>query len=199
MDVDLVFPSAVARGSHPEFLNDSRIVLTEYLSRVQPNTWNVCQSEAMFDARLDGLLALIAKESFVMLSEQGYDMSQSLTRVSEFWGQEFMKTGQHIEHIHARGVQITGFYFVDVPENSSYPAIFDPRYGKRQINLPQASMDSVTYASEQIYFAIKPGDLMLFNSWLPHGFTRHESDSPLRFIHFNVNVEQNHVCQAEVI
>lgn len=204
MDVNLFFPSAVARSSHPEFLEPARAVLTEYLARVKPNAWNVCQSESMMDDRLEGLLNKIAQSSYEMLAEQGYDMKFAQTNVTEFWGQEFARNGQHIEHIHPRGVQVTGFYFVDVPANSSMPAIFDPRPGKRQINLPQANMEEVSYASEQIFFGVQPGDLMLFNSWLGHGFTRHESDTPFRFIHFNVTVEDFNVCRpmppkAEVI
>jgi uncharacterized protein (TIGR02466 family) len=194
MQVDLFFPSAVCRDTYKEYLKSAREVLTEYIARVKPNAWNVCQSESMFDERLDGLIQLIAKESFLILSEQGYDMSSCQTAVTEFWGQEFMKSGQHVEHIHPRGAQITGFYFVDVPENSSYPIIFDPRYGKRQINLQQTDMNEITYASEQIHFEIKPGDLMMFNSWMPHGFTRHEANEPFKFIHFNVevkNIEKN--------
>jgi hypothetical protein len=55
-------------------------------------------------------------------------------------------------------------------------------------------MNEITYASEQIHFEIKPGDLMMFNSWMPHGFTRHEANEPFKFIHFNVevkNIEKN--------
>jgi uncharacterized protein (TIGR02466 family) len=173
--------------------------MNEYLAKVKPNDWNVCQSESLFDVKLDEFLSVIAKESFEMLSEQGYDLDELMTRVSECWGQEFFRNGQHVEHIHSNGAQVTGFYFVDVPKNSSFPAIFDPRYGKRQINLRQKKADDISYASEQIYFDIKPGDLILFNSWLPHGFTRHESDESLRFIHFNVVVEENKACFTEII
>jgi uncharacterized protein (TIGR02466 family) len=199
MNIELLFPSAVLSVTHPEFLYNARIVVNEYLEKVQPNEWNVCQSESMFDDRLSELLSLIAKESFKMLSEQGYDMPNYMTRVSEFWGQEFFKGGQHIEHIHSNGAQITGFYFVDVPDNSSYPAFFDPRQGKKQINLRQKKVDEVSYASEQIFLKVSPGDLMLFNSWLPHGFTKHESNEPFRFIHFNVVVDQANVCHVEVV
>jgi hypothetical protein len=199
MQVDLLFPSAVARSECVEFLQESKVVIDEYLKRVKPNQWNVCQSESMLDDRLNDLLSFIAQQSFVMLSEQGYDMTNRQTKVTEFWGQEFMKTGQHMEHIHAHGVQVTGFYFVEVPEDSSFPIVFDPRYGKRQINLRQSNPDDVTYASEQIHFAVKEGDLLMFNSWLPHGFTRHESDKPLRFIHFSVSVEEAEACCVEVI
>jgi len=197
VEVELLFPSAVGRLSLPEYVAPAAAVLKEKVSTQQPNVWNVCQTEAMYDERLDGLLARIAQESFSMLSEQGYNMQNVQARVSEFWGQEFRNTGQHIEHVHA-GSQITGFYFVEVPPNSAMPMVFDPRHGKRQINLPQADMDQVTYASEQVYMGVAPGDLILMNAWLPHGFTRHQSDQPFRFIHFNVVIEASNVCQTTV-
>lgn len=187
--IDLIFPSAILRLSHPEYLKPAKKVLAKHLVRIKPNSWNVCQSENMFDEALAPLLTLIAHTSFQMLEDQGYDMSAMMTSVSEFWGQEFMKFGQHMEHVHGQGAQITGFYFVNVPENSSVPVMFDPRPGKKQINLRQTDMNQMTYASEQVMIAINPGDLLLFNSWLPHGFTRHESDEPFQFIHFNVSVQ----------
>lgn len=200
MQVELLFPSAVAKDSHPEFLVPARQVLTEYLERVKPNSWNVCQSESMFDDRLQGLLQLIAQTSFQMLSEQGYDMNNAQTNVSQFWGQEFTKYGQHIEHVHPFGAQIVGMYFVDVPEkDSAYPMVFDPRPSKRQINMPQSNQNDVTYASEQIVIGVQSGDLVFTNAWLPHGFTRHESDTPMRFIHFTVNVEPHAGCEVEIV
>lgn len=198
MQAELFFPSAVLRGARPEFLDAARVVSQEYIARVKPNCWNVCQSEAMFDNRLDGLLEIIAKTSFEMLSEQGYDMAHAQTNVDQFWAQEFTKHGQHVEHVHPFGAQITGFYFIEVPKDSAYPVVFDPRPGKRQINLPQADRTQVTFASEQIVLEVQPGDLIMMNAWLPHGFTRHESDSGMRFIHFTVNVEQ-HTPQVEII
>lgn len=192
MNVDLFFPSAVARGSFPEHLGPARTVMSEYLAKVPRNEWAVCQSEAMFDDRLGDLLKTIAQASYEMLFEQGYAMAPLQVTVNEFWGQEFTKGGQHIEHVHPRTAQISGFYFVDVPpKDSAHPIIFDPRPAKRQIALPQASMETVTYASEQIVFDVQPGDLLLMNSWLAHGFTRHGADQPFRFIHFNVGVEEH--------
>lgn len=199
MNVELFFPSAVIRDSLPNLLPQAREVMKEYIERVQPNSWNVCQSEPMFDSRLDGLLEHIARLSFEVLSEQGYDMNNMQTSVTQFWGQEFTKGGQHIEHVHPHGAQISGFYFVDVPANNAMPVVFDPRFGKRQINMMQTNMSEVTYASEQIVMNVEAGDLILMNSWLPHGFTRHESDEPFRFIHFNVNVDPHAGCAVEVI
>ncbi len=198
MQVELLFPSAILRGSAPEFLNAAKVVSQEYIARVNPNCWNVCQSEAMFDVRLDGLLEIISRSSFEMLSEQGYDMTNAQTSVTQFWAQEFTKHGQHMEHVHSFGAQVTGFYFVEVPKDSAYPVVFDPRPGKKQISLPQTDQSQVTFASEQIVMAVQPGDLILMNAWLPHGFTRHESNSKMQFIHFTVNVEPR-APQVEII
>lgn len=197
--VDLFFPSSVLRFSQPEHLKAAKDVLAEYIARVKPNQWNVCQSESMFDDRLDELFTTIANTSFDMLVEQGYDMTNKQTRVSELWGQEFFRTGQHIEHIHSGGVQITGFYFVNTPTNGSMPIVFDPRPGKKQISMHQADTEKITFASEQVMLEVKAGDFMFFNSWLPHGFTRHEADETFQFIHFNVCVEDTPVCNVEIV
>lgn len=197
--VDLLFPSAVMRLSEPQYLATAKDVLAQYLARVKPNQWNVCQSEAMFDDRLDDLFTTIAITSFDMLSDQGYDMTNKQTRVAELWGQEFLRTGQHVEHVHGDGMQITGFYFVNTPENGSMPMVFDPRAGKKQISMRQSNLDEVSYASDQVILNVRAGDFMFFNSWLPHGFTRHESDEPFQFIHFNVCVENAPAPEVEIV
>ena len=197
--VDLLFPSAVMRFSEPQHLATAKDVLRQYIARVKPNQWNVCQSEAMFDDRLDALFTKIATTSFDILSEQGYDMTNKQTRVAELWGQEFLRTGQHVEHVHGDGMQITGFYFVNTPENGSMPVVFDQRAGKKQIAMRQQNMDEVTYASDQVILNVNAGDFMFFNSWLPHGFTRHESDEPFQFIHFNVCVENAPMAEVEIV
>ena len=185
--VDLLFPSAVLRLPEPEHLAKARDEFAKYIVQVKPNCWNVCQSETI--PNLNELAQSIANHAFVMLQDQGYNLTNKQTRVAEFWGQEFGFHGQHVEHIHSNGAQITGFYFVDVPTGSSQPIVFDPRAGKKQIGLPQINSEEVTYASDQVILEANTGDLMLFNSWLPHGFTRHEINETLQFIHFNVYVE----------
>jgi uncharacterized protein (TIGR02466 family) len=197
--VDLFFPSSVLRFPQTEYLPSVKEVMAEYIARVKPNQWNVCQSESMFDDRISEFFTKIATTSFEMLIEQGYDMTGKQTRVSELWGQEFMKGGQHIEHIHSGGSQITGFYFISVPKGGSMPIVFDPRPGKKQISMRQKNTEEVNFASEQILLEVNPGDFMLFNSWLPHGFTRHESDEPFQFVHFNVCVEDVALPEVEII
>lgn len=200
MEATLIYPSAIVRGSFPEFLDAAKSTLDEYLKDVETNIWNVCQSGSMFDDRLSDLINLIAKKSFEVLEDQGFSMDDMQTVVTEFWGQEIQKHGQHAEHVHANGSQLTGFYFVDVPENSTHPYVFDPRPGKRQINLPVKNEQEVSFAASDIGIEVNPGDLVLINSWLPHGFGRNMAEEPFRFIHFNVSVEKAaHQDNVEIV
>jgi hypothetical protein len=89
--------------------------------------------------------------------------------------------------------------FVNTPVNGSVPIVFDPRPGKKQISMRQINQEEITFASEQIMLEVKAGDFMFFNSWLPHGFTRHESDEPFQFIHFNVCVEDALTPNVEIV
>jgi hypothetical protein len=65
----------------------------------------------------------------------------------------------------------------------------DPRPGKVQINLPEFNTSNATLASDIINFDPKPGMLMFTNAWLPHGYTKNGSNKPMRFIHFNLAIQ----------
>ena len=186
MEANFFFPSVVYRDSKPEFLSSVKPVLAEYLTHSVHKGDPVCHSGSMFDERIDDLLHYIGQSAMNILVEQGFDMRTRRALLSEVWGQEFNRHGRHDEHVHAVGSQISGFYFVEVPTGGAVPVIHEPRAGKRQINLPAAGED-ITFASERVALSVSPGDVMFFNSWLPHGFTPHVSDEPMRFIHFNVS------------
>lgn len=184
------FPSAIYRANLPDFLPAASEVLNEHLANFPSadEIYPINQTGSMYDTRIQGLMDYIGNTSWAILNEQGYNMSLFNCTITEFWGQRFYKHGQHVEHTHNMGAQISGFYFVEVPENSSRPLIFDPRPAKKQISLYERDMSQVTSGSSQINFDIKAGDILFFNSWLGHGFTPNASDKEFRFIHFNVGV-----------
>jgi uncharacterized protein (TIGR02466 family) len=94
------------------------------------------------------------------------------------------------QHVHGYGSQIVGFYFIETPENCSRVVFHDPRSAKIQIDLPEQDMTMATPASKMINFVPKPGLLVFANAWLAHSFTRHASEQPIKFVHFNVSVLQ---------
>jgi hypothetical protein len=115
-------------------------------------------------------------------------MKNSETYFLEMWSQEHNQYNGHDEHIHNQGAQITGLYFLDCPEDGCKMAIHDPRYGKNQINLPEADLDKITDASSTALFIPTPGKMYFINSWLPHSVTRNPNKAPTRLVHFNLGV-----------
>jgi uncharacterized protein (TIGR02466 family) len=201
------FSCGVYSISKPNFLEDVKKVADRELRKlkVQDKMYPIIQTGTIFDESLQNFANYIAQISWDILSDQGYDMRYLNTSLSEMWAQQFDFRGLHVEHVHNFGAQISGFYFLEVPDNSSFPCIHDPNHAKRQIKLPELDETKITMASTTINYQVKEGDLFLFNSWLPHSFVPNRNKTkPFKFIHFNVSVipaQQN--CEippaAEVI
>jgi hypothetical protein len=101
-----------------------------------------------------------------------------------------------------------GFYFLDCPENCSRVVFHDPRPGKPPTAWYEKDSTQITAASNMVNFTPEPGLLVITNAWLPHSFSRHGSDEPIRFIHFNLGLrplmnfkmpEQCEAPQAEIV
>lgn len=190
------FPSTVYVIDKPEFLDDAKAACKKAVAKRKKDTkldeiYPVYMTENLYEYEgMDKLSEYIGQTAWNILSEQGYKMDSFNTTFLEFWCQEHHKHSSMEQHIHGFGSQIVGFYFVDVPENSSKAIFYDPRAGKIQINLPETDATQATSASNMINFEPKEGLLMFTNAWLAHSFTKHASDSPIRFIHFNLTVQQ---------
>lgn len=203
------FPSAVYCIENTDFLQDAKAaceIAIEKQKKDQPlnEIYPVYMTGNLFDYDgMDKFAEYVGQTAWNILSEQGYKMDSYTTIFTEFWCQEHHKHSSMEQHIHGFGSQIVGFYFVDVPENCSKAIFYDPRAGKVQINLPESDMTEATAASNMINFEPKEGLLMFTNAWLAHSFTKHASDSPIRFIHFNLGVQaaptQTTCKPAEVI
>ena len=121
-----------------------------------------------------------------LLDEQGYDLSNYKIFTTELWVQEFAEAGggHHQLHTHYNG-HISGFYFLKASEKTSLPIFDDPRPGKVMNDLPQKDMNKLTPSSTQVNYSVRPGNLIIFNSYLPHQFRVDDAYEPFRFIHFN--------------
>lgn len=203
MTPNFYFPCAIYSAEKPEFLNSVKLVAEEYLIKARQKEKNEFYPVAMTDnfyadPRLVEFATYVGQSAWHMLDDQGYDMDNLTTSFTEMWCQEHFKYSLMEQHVHSNGSQITGFYFIDCPENSSKVLFHDPKAGKVQIGLPEKNAHNATFASNIINFAVEPGTLLLTNSWLPHSFTRHGSEEPVRFIHFNLIVTQNPmICSAQ--
>jgi hypothetical protein len=197
----LCFPTTICVVQKPEFLNAVRAVSED---NFEPQDINEIFPVKMTgnltdDPRMREFCNYVGGSAWQILNNQGSDMNGANTFFTEMWTQEHHKHSVMEQHVHGNGAQLVGFYFLDTPEGCSKALFYDPRPGKVQVNLPEANMGEITPASNAMGFEAKPGTLIFANAWLPHGFTRHASDKPIRFVHFNIGVEYAPAAAAEVI
>lgn len=203
------FSSAVYKTSMPQFIDDVKLVADESIERNKDNVkmdelYPVCMSENIVnDPRVFDFSKVVAQLGWDILNSQGYQMDNIEINYGEMWMQEHYKTSGMEQHVHGNGCQLTGFYFLEVPENSSRLVFHDARAGKVQIDLPEKDVSAVTLASQKINFIPEVGMLYVSNSWLPHSFTKHGSDEPIKFVHINLYARTvaNPTCgtKAEII
>jgi len=195
LEVCNYFGSIVYNINKPEFLKTSKKVFKKYLKQIKSEyecspIYPIYQTSWLNDESMDEFISYINDTAWNVLYEQGYDMDLYRTYTMDLWGQSLNKHAMHVEHTHAFGSQISGFYFLDVPESSSSAQFHDPNPARRQIGLWERDMSEATLASNKVHYNPKPGDLFFFNSWLGHGFSPNASDKPLNFIHFNIGVNE---------
>lgn len=207
LSMQSLYPSNAYWIERPEFLGVAREVSYEYLEKAKKQlgscnpVYPVYITEYMNDPKLYPMIEYTCQAGYNILESQGFNMQNLATVCTEFWCQEHGKYSGHDEHVHGFTHQITGMYFLDVPDDSCQLVLHDPRPAKRMINMYEKNRDELTYASLATYFKPNPGSFYFTNSWLPHAFTRNSNDAPFRFIHFNlsVTVDQNRQTKPEPI
>jgi len=207
-----LFTCPVFMVDKPEFLNVTRKISKKFIAKrkkeveLNPN-YPVYMTESInYDPEMLEFSNFVAQTGWDILNSQGYAMQYFSTYFSEMWTQEHYQHSAMEKHIHGSGAVLSGFYFLDVPKDSSRVVFHEPKDAKTITNLPEKNMNDATHASSMINFVPKAGQLMITNSWLPHSFTKNASKKPISFIHFNIAVEQakqqNQCCekpQVEVI
>jgi hypothetical protein len=191
------FPTIIYNVKAPQFLGAAKAVITEAIAEKKKEMKRLNEIYPLImtgnlngDPRMLDLANFIAQSAWEILESQGYAMQGLSTYFTEFWCQEHHKHSAMEQHVHGYGSQIVGFYFIDVPADSSRVVFHDPKAGKVQLNLPEKDVTQATVASNMINFVPEAGTVMLANAWLPHSFSRHAASKPMRFIHFNVSVQQ---------
>lgn len=190
VQVHTYFPTNIYTVNLPEYLGLVKSVASESVLEESKNYGElypvVMSKNISLDPRLDEFASYVGGIAVEILELQGVATSEYHTFFTEMWMQEHYKHSLMEQHNHAGGTQIVGFYFLEVPDQSGFLYIHDPRPGKVQIGLFNKNPTEISYSSDQIMVKPEPGLLLFTNAWLPHSFGRHGSDNPTKFIHFNL-------------
>lgn len=187
MDAYAYFSSAVYREEHPDWVGYTLQVAQKYYNDAQNNTTLAQTMHMANDPDLKFLVDYIVLAADSILRDQGYSMDKYELYVSGLWGQDVKCNGSTNVHVH-KNSQLCGWFFLETPEDGSYPVFYDPRMNKQMIELDYVQGEEVKNATSSIHFKnVKPGTVLMANSWMQHQLTPNMSQSETKSIHFIVS------------
>ena len=94
----------------------------------------------------------IGNKSWEFLDWMGYDLKNHTLVFTGLWVQQFPKDGGGYlnAHIHPNN-HVSGFFYLKVDKDSSFPVFHDPRPAALSSALPQKNEETITYASESVH------------------------------------------------
>jgi len=139
------------------------------------------------DHRLKNFTNYCLETSKDYLDSCGFDLSNYDLRYSEMWVQEFSSKGgtYHDAHVHYDS-HVSGFYFLECSDKTSYPIFHDPRAGALATKLPLKEIKKISYGNEKIFIKPKPGTMIIFPSYLTHSYALDYGIDKFKFIHWNI-------------
>jgi uncharacterized protein (TIGR02466 family) len=187
MDAFAYFPSIVYRDERPEWVDYTKQVVQKYYDAV-PQEGGMLQTNQMAgDLDLKFLVDYLLESSIDILRSQGYDVDKYEFSVSALWGQDVKCNGSTNVHVH-KNSQICGWFFLETPEGGSFPVYYDPRIQKQMVELDFVQGPELTNASSSVHFNnLKPGTVLMANSWLQHQLTQNVSQAETKSVHFIVS------------
>lgn len=189
------FPSIVCREEHPEWVEQTLQAVQKYYATC-PAGNPLSQTGPLYeDKNLEFLTTYILSAANEVLAGQGYDVQKYELYISGLWGQEIKGAGGTNVHIH-KNSQVCGWFFLETPEGGAYPVYHDPRMNKAMVELDYTQSTELSAASSQVHFNnVRPGTVLISNSWMHHQLTPSTSDKPTKAIHFIVShKDRGHTC-----
>jgi len=187
MDRFEYFPSCIYRDEQPEWVGYTRQVVQKYYDAVISGSAVDQTAHMANDSDLKFLVDYLVLASDTILREQGYDMDKYELYVSGLWGQDVKCTGGTNVHVH-KNSQICGWFFLETPEGGSYPVYHDTRMNKQMVELDYVQGTELVNASSYIHFNnLKPGTILMANSWMQHQLTQNTAQTETKLVHFIIS------------
>ena len=181
------FPSSVYREEYPDWVGYTRQVVQKYYDQSASNGVLDQTAHMAGDPDLKFLVDYLVLASDTILREQGSDMDKYELYVSGLWGQDIKCNGGTNVHVHKHS-QICGWLFLETPEGGAYPVYHEPRMNKQMVELDYVQGTELTNASSSVHFNnIKPGTILMANSWMQHQLVQNNAQALTKSVHFIVS------------
>jgi uncharacterized protein (TIGR02466 family) len=141
------------------------------------------------DPQLSELFQWIARSTQQALQQFGWDFSKATPCFNNAWAMVSRDSHSVRAHLHPNSL-FSGVFYLAVPPGSGAIAFLDPR-GGAQMLVPPLTDGHQLYAQGRVRYAPKPGELLLFPSWLWHEVepTQGPDVSPRICLSFNLGMK----------
>ncbi|MDG2043009.1 MAG: TIGR02466 family protein [Maricaulis sp.] len=119
------------------------------------------------------------------LKDLEFDLGDKTLQLDSLWINILPPGGIHTSHIHPHSV-ISGTTYVTVPDGASAIKFEDPR-SARMMAAPPRTADAREDLQTFVYVAPKPGEVLLWESWLRHEVPLNMADENRISVSFNYN------------
>lgn len=129
------------------------------------------------------LEALIRKHVLKLVKQLKLNVQKNELKMTTCWVNIMGPQCTHTMHIHPSSI-ISGTYYLQMPKNASALRFEDPRYN-HFMSRPAVQIHAPEKFQTHFSIPAKPGDVILFESWLKHEVPMNTSKEPRISISFN--------------
>ena len=129
------------------------------------------------------LLAQLDKEAAAFAKALHWDLEDRALVLSGFWVNVLGEGGGHSGHLHP-GCVISGTCYIAMPEGAGALKLEDPRLPQLMAT-PQLADDAPEDMRRFVYVRPKPGDILMWESWLRHEVMASTSEDARISVSFN--------------
>ncbi len=131
------------------------------------------------------LVRRVEAEAAAFSGRLAWDLGGRMLRVEAMWVNILAGGGVHTGHVHP-GSALSGTAYVDVPDGAGQLKLEDPRLAM-MMAAPPLSDDAPEERRRFVYVKPRPGDLILWESWLRHEVTAGTAEDPRLSVSFNLS------------
>lgn len=129
------------------------------------------------------LIEVLDQNALAFAEANHWDLGSARLKCDSLWINILGEGGHHSGHIHPHSV-ISGTCYISMPEGAGRIKFEDPRL-PMMMAAPPIKADAPEQAQRFVYLSPKPGDILMWESWLRHEVMASQSEDARISISFN--------------
>ena len=198
MEVTPIFSVGVGKTQELDLLSVARQLFADNKEILQPGEHGLTTTLRRYNSLQDcatlhnqeavnTLKSTIKNNAIKFYEELGFDVEQLEFDVTNLWLNEMCSSSAHPIHTHY-GFQLSGCFYVDVPQSSNVIKFYTPLKGLERGNNPEKQLNQ--YNAQFFLSRVNEGDMLFWESLLSHEVPALEFQGVRRSIAYDVKISR---------